>query len=142
MGTKTQIAALPGWYSLDGEPHLIGSRCITCRSYYFPKRTTACRNPACGSDTLEEVSLSRTGKLWSFTDACYQPPEPFLAPDPFVPFAIAAVELEHERMVVLGQVVSGVDVGQLRLGMTMELVVEPLFADEATESLVWKWRPV
>ncbi len=141
MGAKTQIAALPGWYSLDREPHLIGSRCVACGTYYFPLRTTACRNPACGNDQLQEVPLSRTGKLWSFTDACYQPPEPFPAPDPFVPFAIAAVELDDERMVVLGQVVSGVDVGQLRLGMSMELVLEPLFADDTTESLVWKWRP-
>ena len=139
---KSKVAALPGWFSLDGEPHLIGSRCTACGTYYFPVRTMACRNPACGKDDLEQVPLSRTGKLWSFTDACYQPPEPFVAPEPFVPFAIAAVELEHERMTVLGQVTGGIEVSQLRLGMTMELVLEPLFADEATESLIWKWRPV
>ncbi len=139
---KSKVAALPGWFSLDGEPHLIGSRCTACGTYYFPVRTMACRNPACGKDDLEQVPLSRTGKLWSFTDACYQPPEPFVAPEPFVPFAIAAVELEHERMTVLGQVTGGIEVSQLRLGMTMELVLEPLFADEATECLIWKWRPV
>jgi len=86
--------------------------------------------------------LSRTGKIWSYTNACYQPPEPFVAPDPYVPFAIAAVELEKERMTILGQVVSGVDVGALRVGMPVELVLETLYRDGAQDKLIWKWRPI
>lgn len=142
MAAKSRIAVLPGWFSIEGEPTLIGSRCKGCGSYYFPVRKIACRNPVCGGDQLEEVPLSRTGRLWSFTDACYQPPEPFVSPDPFKPFAIAAVELEQERMIVLGQVIEGVTISELSLGMTMELVLEPLFSDDTTETLTWKWRPV
>jgi uncharacterized OB-fold protein len=52
-----------------------------------------------------------------------------VAPEPFVPFAIAAVELEKERMTILGQVVSGVDVDALRVGMPVELVLETLYRD-------------
>ena len=44
-------------------------------------------------------------------------------------------------MVVLGQVVKGIDVSQLKAGMEMELVLETLFEDEDKEYLVWKWKP-
>jgi uncharacterized OB-fold protein len=62
--------------------------------------------------------------------------------DPFEPYAIAAVELEREKMIVLGQVVPGVGVDQLAVGMEMELVLGTLFEDEQNEYVVWKWRPV
>ncbi|MBI4985588.1 MAG: OB-fold domain-containing protein [Rhodocyclales bacterium] len=140
---KPRTAVFDGWFSLDErEPHLLGTRCCKCGTYYFPKLNSFCRNPDCDSDRFEETPLSRTGKLWSYTNASYQPPEPFVSPDPFVPFAIAAVELERERMVVLGQVTSGTGVDALKVGMTMELALETLFEDDKGEKLVWKWRPV
>jgi uncharacterized OB-fold protein len=64
-----------------------------------------------------------------------------VASDPFRPYALAAVELEREKMVVLGQVASGFSTDDLKVGMAMELVVETLFEDEQTEYLVWKWKP-
>jgi uncharacterized protein len=87
------------------------------------------------------VQLSRTGRIWSYTNACYQPPPPYVASDPFVPFAIAAVELESERMIVLGQVAAGVELAQLRVGMPLELVLETLHTEGSTDKLVWKWKP-
>lgn len=142
MSEPDKIAALPGWFTLDAEPALIGSRCAACGTFYFPARQLACRNPVCAHGRMENVPLSRTGKLWSFTDACYQPPEPYIAAEPFVPFAIAAVQMEAERMIVLGQVVLGVGVERLRTGMDMELVVEPLFEKDGVPHFIWKWKPV
>ena len=140
--SHTPTAAIEGWYTLDlAQPHLIGARCRKCGSYFFPKNISFCRNPGCDGAEFEQVELSRTGRIWSYTNACYQPPEPFVAPDPYVPFAIAAVELEKERMIVLGQVVSGTDVDALAVGMPVELVLEPLYRDERGDRLVWKWRP-
>lgn len=122
---------------------LLGSRCTACGTYYFPKLATFCRNPDCDSDSFEQVPLSRTGKLWSFTDSCYTPPAPFVAADPFIPYAIAAVELDREKMIVLGQVVDGVGVKDLRAGMTMELVIGTLLdTGEAGIKSTWQWRPV
>lgn len=130
---------LPGWHTLDANaPHLLGARCKACGTYYFPRQVTFCRNPKCSGEVFEDVQLSRTGKLWSWTNACYAPPEPFVAPDPYEPFAIAAVELAREKMVVLGPVVRGVTVAQLRAGLEMELALEPL----ADGKLTWKWKPV
>ena len=88
------------------------------------------------------MELSRTGKIWSYTNACYQPPEPFVAPEPFEPFTLAAVELEKEQMVVMGQVADGLGVEDLALGMEMELVLQPLHEDDESVKLTWKWRPV
>jgi hypothetical protein len=138
---STRVAAIEGWYTLEDPPHLLGSRCRTCGTYFFPRLATFCRNPACEGTTFEEVKLSRTGRIWSYTNACYQPPPPYVAADPYVPFAIAAVELERERMIVLGQMAAGVEVAQLRVGMPVELVLEALHADGAADKLVWKWKP-
>jgi uncharacterized OB-fold protein len=89
---------------------------------------------------MDPVELSRRGRVWSYTDAQYQPPAPFVAmSDPFEPFAIAAVELEKEQIVILGQVASGFGVADLQVGAEVELVVEPL---DPSGALVWKWRPV
>lgn len=142
MSTKTRVPAVDGWFTAGDEPALLGTRCTVCGSYFFPRETYLCRNPACTSRDLEEVTLSRTGTIWSFTNACYEPPPPYVAPtDPFEPFTIAAVELERERMVVLGQMVRGVEVSDLRAGQEVELVVDTLFEDDDHEYLVWKWRP-
>jgi uncharacterized protein len=135
-------AALEGWYTLGPEPYLIGSRCLSCGSYFFPRLSSFCRNPACAGSTFEEVPLSRTGRIWSYTNACYQPPPPYVSAEPFVPFAIAAVELERERMIVLGQMVAGTDVASLRVGMPVELVLETLYREGGQDKVVWKWKPL
>jgi uncharacterized OB-fold protein len=140
---KTRVPAVEGWFTLDAEkPQLLGSQCTSCKSFFFPKESLYCRNPACAGTEFADVPLSRTGKIWSFTNAGYQPPPPYIPADPFVPFAIAAVELEEERMVVLGQVAAGVGVDQLKVGMQVELALETLYEDDATEYMVWKWKPV
>ncbi len=142
MTAKSPVAAIDGWYTLDDPPHLIGSRCLTCGTYFFPRQASFCRNPDCEGETFEDVKLSRTGKIWSYTNACYQPPPPFVAPVPYLPFAIAAVELAAERMIVLGQMSAGIEVGDLRVGMEVELVLERLYAADGQEKLIWKWQPM
>ena len=140
---KERKPAVDGWFTLDAAaPSLIGTRCKACGTYFFPKETFFCRNPACASSELAEVPLSRRGRLWSYTNNCYAPPPPYVAGDPFVPYAVAAVELEAERMVVLGQVAAGVDTDALEVGMEMELELGTLFEDAKGEKLIWKWRPV
>ena len=119
----------------------MGSRCRSCGTYFFPRLASYCRNPVCEGTAFEDVELSRTGRIWSFTNACYQPPPPYVASDPFVPFAIAAVELAAERMIVLGQVVGGVGVTELKVGMPVELVLETLYSEGTTDKVVWKWKP-
>ncbi len=146
MTTRTRVPALgaEGWFTLDEhEPVLLGQQCTTCRTYAFPQAAHGCPNPACDGTDFDEVPLSRRGTIWSYTDARYQPPPPYVVPtDEHEPFAIAAVELADEGMVIMGQVVAGVAVADLRVGQEMELVVDVLFSDDDTDHMIWKWKPV
>ena len=140
---KARVPAVEGWFTLDTQaPHLLGTRCKSCGTYFFPRETAFCRNPKCAGTDFEEVPLSTRGKLWSFTDNRYAPPKPYMASDPFEPYAVAAVELEREKMVVLGQVAKGVGTDRLEAGLEMELVLDTLYEDDANEYIVWKWRPL
>ncbi len=138
---KNKLPSIEGWFTMDeASPRLIGTRCKGCETVYFPKEEAYCRNPSCASTQLEEYHLSNIGRIWSFTNNCYPPPEPYIASDPFEPYAVAAVELAEEKMVVLGQV-SGAGVENLKAGMEVEIVLETLFEDDENEYLIWKWRP-
>jgi hypothetical protein len=145
MTARTQAPALgsEGWFTADPEPALLGQQCTSCGTYAFPKAGYGCPNPACTGTEFDEVRLSRTGTVWSYTDARYQPPPPYVVPtDEHEPFCIAAVELAAEGIVIMGQVVAGVTVDDLQVGQRMELVVDVLFSDDETDHLIWKWKPV
>ena len=138
--------AIDGWFATDtaGVPHLIGAKCPQCGTYVFPPRANNCPNPACdGSDgdVLEQVALSRRGTLWSYTENRYAPPPPYPAPDPFTPFAVAAVELADEGLIVLGKVADGTLAADLEVGMEMKLTTLPLFVDDdGVERIVYGWE--
>ena len=88
------------------------------------------------------TELSRRGTVWSYTDAQYQPPPPYIpATDPYEPFALAAVELP-EGIVVLGQLAEGHGVDDVRVGSEVELVVETLYTDESGDRTIWRWLPL
>ena len=138
----TQIPAIEGWFTTGDKPALIGSRCTTCSTVFFPRTQGFCRNPACDGSEFADTELSRRGRVWSYTDAQYQPPAPYIpASDPYVPFALAAVELP-EGLVVPGQLASGFGVDDILVGDEVELVVETAYTDETGEHTIWKWRPV
>lgn len=151
---KSRRPAVEGWFTttpadtsdlpVGADPvALIGTRCVDSGTYFFPPERVMSRAPGFADSELVDVELSTRGRLWSYTDAQYQPPEPFIAQsDPYVPFCLAAVELETEKLVVLGQVVDGVGVDDLKVGMEMELVLGTLYEDDENEYVVWKWRPV
>jgi len=124
----------------DGSVVLVGGRCDACGAYFFPKRFSFCRNPGCGVPDLADVELSTRGVLWSFTDNRYAPPPPYPAAEPFEPYGVAAVTLEAEQMVVLGQLARGTDVAALRAGQVMELCAEDLYETDDAVFRVWKWR--
>ena len=137
----TQAPAIEGWFTEGPEPALLASRCTTCGSAFFPPTTGFCRNPGCQGDGFEPIELSRRGTVWSYTDAQYQPPPPYVPTEPYVPFALAAVELP-EGLVVLGQLADGYGVGDVRVGSEVELVVETLYTDDEGDRTIWRFKPV
>jgi uncharacterized OB-fold protein len=140
--------AIDGWFTVpepnSGQgPQLIGSHCAGCGTYAFPPRDGACPNPHCEVESLDRVPLSTTGTLWSFAENHYAPPPPYPASDPFEPYALAAVELATEGMVILGKAAPGVRAADLAVGMDMELGLDVLYTDDdGVDRLVWVWAPV
>lgn len=145
--TPASSPAIEGWFTTGADPALIGTRCTACGTVFFPRLGGTsgqgfCRNPGCGGEEFEDTELSRRGTVWSYTDAQYQPPAPYIArTDPYEPFALAAVELP-EGLVVVGQVADGYGVTDLRVGGEVELVVETLYTDETGDRTIWRWKPV
>jgi uncharacterized protein len=133
----TPALGAEGWFTVD-PPALLGRRCTTCGTVAFPPVGAFCPNPGCAGTEFDEHRLATTGTVWSYTDARYQPPPPYVpTSDPFEPFVLAAVELDGDGIVVLGQMTEGTAITDLHVGKRVELVVEPLFEDQ----LVWRWRP-
>ena len=140
--TKTQVPAVEGWFTTGDDPALLASRGTETGSYFFPKNLAFSRNPAAPTEDLEEVELSRRGRVWSWATNHYQPPAPYVSPDPFVPYTVLAVELVEEQMIVLGPLVPDADPADLHVGTEVELTTGPLFEDEDHAYVVWQWKPV
>lgn len=141
---RTRKPVVTGWFTGDGDDfRLLGTRCSLCSSVFFPREEVHCRNPWCVGGDLKEVPLSRRGHVWSYTDSRYRPPSPYVTdPElPWEPYALIAVELEAERIVVLGQAVPGVTIADLTVGMQVEAVPGVLYEDAETVWTTWQWRP-
>ena len=140
--TKERVPAVDGWFTTEEPYTLIGAKCVVCGTYVFPPRSGACPNPSCASTELEPTPLSRRGRVWSYTENHYAPPAPYVAAEPFEPYALAAVELEAEGLVILGQVARGVMAADLEIGMEVEVDLQVLFTDaDGVEKWVWTWAP-
>lgn len=134
-----QTPVLEGAFVSDPEPALVGSRCRSCETVAFPASFT-CPNPRCSRKDVVATPLSRTGRLASWTTVHFPPPPPFVAPDPFVPITVVEVEFASEGIQVVGPL-AGASAEGLRMGMVMETVVEPYYADDSGEVIGWKFRP-
>ncbi|MGV9386846.1 Zn-ribbon domain-containing OB-fold protein [Nonomuraea sp. NPDC003707] len=130
--------AIEGWFAIDEDGvFLLGTSCATCGTVTFPPRPGLCPNPRCDATSMETTRLPRRGRVWSYTNACYPPPAPYVAADPYVPVTLAAVELDEVGIVVLGQV-KGLTVNELEVGMELELTSGPL----SDGPLMWMWERV
>jgi uncharacterized OB-fold protein len=123
------------------EPQLIGSRCTSCRIITFPGQGSC---PRCASTEMTEHLLSRRGRLWAWTTQAFPPPTPpYAGPTgaDFVPYGVGYVELPDEVRVETRLTVS--DPSVLRIGMEMELVVQPFRTDnDGNEVVTFAFRPV
>jgi uncharacterized OB-fold protein len=138
---KKQLPIREGLFKTPLSPveqvRLIGSKCKDCSEISLGKRQ-ACSN--CGGKNLEEIPLSRKGKLWTYTIIRHKPPGDYKGPDPFVPFGLGLVELP-EGIRVLSPIQC--DLNRISVGMELELEVYPLYTDEnKNEVMAFRFRPV
>ena len=116
---------------------LVGSKCGKCGEISLGKRVQ-CSN--CGASRLEEMPLSKKGKLWTYTVIRHKPPGDYKGPDPFVPFGLGLVELP-EGIRVMAPLQA--DPEKIKVGMELELEVYPLYTDEnKNEVMAFRFRPV
>ncbi len=116
-------------------PYLIGSKCSHCGNVSFPKKVVC---PACvRDDTMQEIPLSRIGKINSFTVAHVAPPG-FKAP-----YIVAYVDFPEVSR-VFGLVTGCEPVEEsLQIGMEVEVVVDKIREDDKGNDLIgYKFRPV
>lgn len=114
----------------DG-PALRGSRCTHCAAYTFP-RQQGC--PRCTHESMVDVPLSRTGRLWTFTVQRFRPKEPYTGPADFEPFGVGYVELPGEVIVETRLTVADPDL--LRIGMPMRLELVPFRTGDDGEAVL------
>ena len=114
-------------FEAGDEASLVGTRCSGCGTHYFPK-SISCRNPRCESKTVERAVFGRQGQLFRYTVQSYRPPALFRM-EPWEPYAIGLVELPEGLRVM--SMLTGVGLDALEIGMPLELVVKPLYRDEA-----------
>ena len=129
----------PGVFTGPDDPQLIGGRCTACAAVTFPLQGSCAR---CGSTEVVEHLLPRRGTLWTFTTQEFLPKEPYAGGETmetFRPYGVGMVQLGDEVRVE-GRLTTA-DVGQLRIGMEVELVVVP-FGAEDNGVLTYAFAPV
>ncbi len=136
-----RIPVAPGLFAetRDGA-RLIGSRCATCKTPYFP-RVDHCRHPECAGSKIEDDAFGPHGTIWSCAIQDYPPPPPARFDKPYKPYAMAVVDLD-DGLRVLGQIATD-DIRSVVPDTKVELVIDTLCHDDAGNAVVtWKFRPV
>ena len=132
----TQVPVAEGVFTWPSdEPRLIASRCTDCDNHMFPVQTDC---PRCSGASTEEVELSRTGTLWTWTIQSYPPKSPPYAgnvdPATFEPFGVGYVDIDGKVRVESRLTVA--EPSELKIGMELELVLDPLYVNDSGEQVV------
>jgi uncharacterized OB-fold protein len=137
--SKKRIPVASGLFVEAPEgPRLVGSRCRTCSTPYFPK-SAVCHNPDCKASRIEDALFGPSGTLWSVAVQDYPPPPPAKFDKPYQPYAMGVVDLD-DGLRVLGRMTTG-DPRSVQVGARVELVIEPLCHDEEGNEIVsWKFK--
>lgn len=118
----------------DGTIEVVGSRCKGCGRVYFPRKR-ACTD--CMTwDEMEQVPLSRSGKLVSFS-VSHDPLRGFP-----IPYAFGYVMLPEGIMLYSLFTDCEPFEEKLKIGMDMEMVIERMMTDRyENEIICYKFRP-
>lgn len=122
--------------SPEEKPHLIGNKCKSCGTVSFPKRAICGK---CYREGMEEVTLSRRGKVTTWTVIRMKPP----GYKGQAPYVLGEVELPEG--VIVRTHFSGVnpDEPAIKIGDEVEVVVEKIYEDEeGNDVMCYKFKLV
>lgn len=141
MTTREQVPVVEGLFAKTADgPRLLGSRCRSCGTPYFPK-AALCHHPECTKSRIDDAAFGPRGKLWSWAIQNYPPPPPARYEEPYIPYAVGVIDLDDGLRVVGRMSVD--DPESLRIGEEVELTIEPICRDEqGREVVTWKFRPL
>ena len=123
-----------------GDGNLIATHCKSCGDYFFPRSFT-CHNPECETKDVEDVTLSRTGTVSTYSAMSYPPPPPYVAPAEYQPIPVVAVEMP-EGINIIGMMEDCAP-EDVSIGMEVKTVITVLYTNEKGEELVgWKFKRV
>lgn len=129
---------VPGLFTEEDGGRLLGARCTSCGTPYFP-RPARCHNPRCDASQLEEAHFGGRGRIWSWSVADFPPPAPHKHDKPFKPYAIAVVDLD-DGLRLVGQMAGEVE--QACVGAQVELVIDTLYHEDGQAFSTWKFRRI
>ena len=139
--TETTLAAEGLFAETPDGPRLLGSRCATCESAYFP-RCEICRNPECTGSDIRDARFGPRGRLWSATIQAYRPAAPAISSEPYQPYAVGVVDLEDHPLRVIGRLLTD-NPEKIEIGSEVELVLASIGQDaEGREVISWQFKPV
>lgn len=134
--SENGIPCVAGLFTEENGGRVLGARCATCNTPYFPK-VARCHNPGCDESRLEDCSFGGRGAIWSYSVADFPPPPPHKHDKPFKPYFIAVVDLD-EGLRLVGQMVEGT--GQVSVGAPVELVIDTLYHEDGKAFSTWKFK--
>lgn len=110
---------------------LLANKCKSCGQVFFPKAVFCL---TCFNEDMEELKLSRKGKLYSYTIG-------YMASMHFEPpYAIGYVDMpEGVRIFAPFKIAEG---KPFSVGMDMEVVIEKLWQEDDNEIIGYKFKPV
>ena len=138
---KGKIPELPDLFdwTKDGV-RLQSAKCNSCGTYFFPASHHQHR-PGCSRQGVENVFLSRRGKLATYTVQYYMCPPPFKTAGDITPYGIGMVEFP-EGISVTG-IITETDLNALKIGLDMETTTYTLYKDaEGNDVVTWAFRVV
>lgn len=110
---------------------LVGNRCLACGQIFFPKIHYCL---TCFEDNIEDLRLSRRGELYSY--AIGHMPSMHFQP----PYAIGYVNLPDGVRIFTPLKIQ--DDKPFKVGMEMEVVIEPLWVENDKEIIGYVFCPL
>ena len=121
----------------QGGGYLIANRCEKCQITFFPKREFCVR--CYKSDRLNEIILSKVGRLHTFTTVYRS------TPDFKTAYTVGYVDLDKDGVRIFGPI-SDCKPEDLCVGMRMELTFDRKNiisnAKDSDKLLIYKFRPL
>jgi uncharacterized OB-fold protein len=130
----THTSSVPLYWRLqDQKYNLVGTKCVTCNTVYFPPKDFC---PTCRrKGKIEQFKFTGKGKILSFT-VIRIPPEGF---EKYTPYAVAIIELD-EGTRISGQIVDRIE--EVEIGKAVETVFRKISEDGDSGLIHYglKWR--